>query len=92
MYAHAIAALEGLCIRGEGGYTGTKCIPYTTKFGWPCRSSGISSFTCTGLREFDPTLAQEAISCFAENAGPRAAACRARCATRTAAVRGRPRS
>ncbi len=71
MYAHAIAALEGLCIRGEGGYTGTKCIPYTTKFGLALPFFWDTSFTCTGLREFDPTLAQEAISCFAENAGPR---------------------
>ena len=63
--------LEGLCIRGEGGYTGTKRIPYTTKFGLALPFFWDTSFTCTGLREFDPTLAQEAILCFAENAGPR---------------------
>jgi hypothetical protein len=71
MYAHAIAALSSLCIRGEGGYTGTKCIPYTTKSGLAIAFFWDTSFTCTGLREFDPTLAQDAILCFAENAGPR---------------------
>jgi hypothetical protein len=71
MYAHAIAALDGLCIRGEGGYTGTKCIPYTTKFGLAIAFFWDTSFTCTGLREFNPALAEEAIQCFAENAGPR---------------------
>jgi hypothetical protein len=71
MYAHAIAALSGLCIRGEGGYTGTKRIPYTTKSGLAIAFFWDTSFTCTGLREFDPTLAQDAILCFTENAGPR---------------------
>jgi hypothetical protein len=71
MYAHAIAALRGLCIRGEGGYTGTKRIPYTTKCGLAMPFFWDTSFTCVGLREFEPALAQEAILCFTENAGPR---------------------
>jgi hypothetical protein len=71
MYAHAIAALHGLCIRGEGGYTGTKRIPYTTKCGLAMPFFWDTSFTCVGLREFNPALAQEAILCFTENAGPR---------------------
>ena len=71
MYAHAIAALSSLCIRGEGGYTGTKRIPYTTKCGLAMPFFWDTSFTCVGLREFDPVLAQEAILCFTENAGPR---------------------
>jgi hypothetical protein len=71
MYAHAIAALSSLCIRGEGGYTGTKRIPYTTKCGLAMPFFWDTSFTCVGLREFDPLLAQEAILCFTENAGPR---------------------
>ena len=71
MYAHAIAALNGLCIRGEGGYTGTKRIPYTTKHGLAIAFFWDTSFTCAGLREFDPALAREAIQCFTENAGPR---------------------
>ena len=71
MYAHAIAALSSLCIRGEGGYTGTKRIPYTTKCGLAMPFFWDTSFTCVGLREFDPALAQEAILCFTENAGPR---------------------
>jgi hypothetical protein len=71
MYAHAIVALSSLCIRGEGGYTGTKRIPYTTKYGLAIAFFWDTSFSCVGLREFDPILAQEAISCFAENAGPR---------------------
>jgi hypothetical protein len=71
MYAHAIAALASLCIRGEGGYTGTKRIPYTTKQGLAIAFFWDTSFSSTGLREFDPALAQEAIQCFAENAGPR---------------------
>ena len=69
MYAHAIAALHGLCLRGEGGYTGEKRVPYVQKQGlaffWD------TSFTTLGLREFDPQLAREAILCFTENAGPR---------------------
>ena len=69
MYAHAVAALDGLCLRGEGGYTGDKRVPYVTKQGlaffWD------TSFTTLGLGEFDPQLAREAILCFTENAGPR---------------------
>ena len=61
MYAHAIAALNSLCIQGEGGYTGTKRIPYTTKYGLALPFFWDTSFSCVGLREFDPALAQEAI-------------------------------
>jgi putative isomerase len=71
LYAHAITALSSLCIRGEGGYTGTKRIPYTTKFGLACAFFWDTSFSSVGLREFDTAAAQEAISCFTENAGPR---------------------
>ncbi len=71
MYAHAIAALNGLCLRGEGGYTGDKRLPYVTKQGLAIAFFWDTSFTTLGLREFDPSLAQEAISCFTENAGPR---------------------
>jgi hypothetical protein len=71
MYAHAISALSNLCIQGEGGYTGTKRIPYTTKYGLAIAFFWDTSFSCVGLREFDPELAQEAILCFTENAGPR---------------------
>jgi hypothetical protein len=71
MYAHAITTLNSLCLRGEGGYTGTKRIPYTTKNGIGNAFFWDTSFTSVGLREIDPALAQEAISCFTENAGPR---------------------
>ena len=69
LYAHAIAALHGVCLRGEGGYTGRKRVPYVQKQGlaffWD------TSFTTLGLGEFNPQLAREAILCFTENAGPR---------------------
>jgi len=71
MYAHAIAALNSLCLRGEGGYTGDKRLPYVTKQGLAIAFFWDTSFTTVGLREFDPQLAQEAILCFTENAGPR---------------------
>jgi hypothetical protein len=71
MYAHAITTLTSLCIRGEGGYTGTKRIPYTTKHDIGNAFFWDTSFTCVALREIDPSLAQEAILCFTENAGPR---------------------
>jgi len=71
MYAHAIAGLNGLFIRGDGGYTGEKRVPWTTKFMLAIAFFWDTSFSCTGTREFDPALAQEAISCFADNASPR---------------------
>ena len=71
MYAHAMASLSSLCVQGEGGYTGTKSIPYTTKHGLAMPFFWDTSFSCVGLREFDPALAREAILCFTENAGPR---------------------
>jgi hypothetical protein len=71
MYAHAITALSSLCIQGEGGYTGTKRVPYTTKNILAIAFFWDTSFSCVALREFDPAAAQEAISCFTENAGPR---------------------
>ena len=73
LYAHAIATLTSLSIRGEGGYAGTKRVPYVTKQGLAIAFFWDTSFTCTGLREFDPELAKEAILCFTENAGPRGA-------------------
>jgi hypothetical protein len=71
LYAHAISALNSLCVQGEGGYTGAKRIPYTTKYGLAIAFFWDTSFSSVGIREFDPALAQEAISCFTENAGPR---------------------
>ena len=71
MYAHAIAALSSLSLRGEGGYTGDKRIPYVTKQGLAIAFFWDTSFTTTGLREFDTALAQEALLCFTENVGPR---------------------
>ncbi len=71
LYAHAITALNSLCIQGEGGYTGAKCIPYTTKYGLAIAFFWDTSFSSVGIREFDPALAEEVISCFTENAGPR---------------------
>lgn len=73
LYAHAITALSSLCIQGEGGYTGKKCVPYTAKYGLAIAFFWDTAFSAVGLREFDPALAQEAIQCFAENAGPRGA-------------------
>ena len=71
MYAHAVAALTSLSLRGEGGYTGDKRLPYVTKRFLAIAFFWDTSFTTVGLREFDPQLAQEAILCFTENAGPR---------------------
>ena len=45
MYAHAIAALHGLCLRGEGGYTGDKRVPYVTKQGLAIAFFWDTSFT-----------------------------------------------
>lgn len=71
MYAHAITGLNSLFIRGEGGYTGTNRIPYTTKDQIAMAFFWDTSFSSTGAREFDPVLGQEAIENFVANAGPR---------------------
>jgi len=71
MYAHAVACLHGLFIQGEGGYTGYKSVPWTTKSGLSAAFFWDTAFSSTGAREFSPTLAMGALECFAENAGPR---------------------
>jgi hypothetical protein len=71
MYAHAIAGLDSLFIQGEGGYTGDKRIPWTTKDLLAIAFFWDSCWSCVGAREFDPAMAQEAIECFSENATPR---------------------
>ena len=71
LYAHALAALDGLFIQGEGGYTGHKCVPWTTTDLLAIAFFWDTSFSCVGAREFSPTLCQEAISCFVDNPSPR---------------------
>ena len=71
MYAHAITGLNSLFIRGEGGYTGTTRLPYTTKDQIAIAFFWDTAFSSTGAREFDPTLGQEAIKNFVDNASPR---------------------
>jgi hypothetical protein len=71
MYAHALSGLHTLFIRGEGGYTGEKRIPYTTKHGLAIAFFWDTSFSCAGAREFDPVAAQEALESFTENPSPR---------------------
>jgi len=71
MYAHAITGMNSLFIRGDGGYTGDKRIPYTTKsilsgaFFWD------TAFTCMGALEFDVEACKESIECFTDNISPR---------------------
>lgn len=71
LYAHAITSLNSLYIRGEGGYTGERHIPWTTKHILAIAFFWDTAFSCVGAREFAPHLAQEAISCFADNLSPR---------------------
>jgi glycogen debranching enzyme len=73
LYAHAITSLNSLYIRGEGGYTGERSIPWTTKHILAIAFFWDTAFSCVGAREFAPHLAQEAISCFADNLSPRGA-------------------
>ena len=71
LYAHAITALNSLFIRGEGGYTGSTRVPYTTKAGLAIAFFWDTSFSSVGAREFAPELGQEAIENFVNNATPR---------------------
>jgi len=71
MYAHAIAGLNSLFIRGEGGYTGFKRIPYTTKSGLAIAFFWDTAFSCVGAREFNSLMCQEAIEAFIDNVSPR---------------------
>lgn len=71
MYAHAIAGLNSLFIQGEGGLTGYKRIPWTSKSHIAIAFFWDTAFSCMGAREIDPLLCQEAIESFVENAGPR---------------------
>jgi hypothetical protein len=73
MYAHAITSLNSLYIQGEGGYTGNGHIPWTTKHILAIAFFWDTAFSCVGAREFAPQLAQEAITCFADNLSPRGA-------------------
>jgi hypothetical protein len=71
LYAHALAALDGLFIQGEGGYTGDRHVPWTTTDLLAIAFFWDTSFSCLGAREFSPQLCQEAISCFVDNPTPR---------------------
>jgi glycogen debranching enzyme len=71
LYAHAISGLQSLFIQGDGGYTGRKHVPWTTKDFLAIAFYWDTAFSCLGAREFAPELAQEAIVCFTENATPR---------------------
>ena len=71
LYAHAITGLNGLFVRGDGGYTGYKRIPWTTKYSLAIAFFWDTSFSCTGAREFNPEACKEAIECFTDNATPR---------------------
>jgi hypothetical protein len=73
LYAHAVASLNSLYIRGDGGYTDYNHITITNKWGISSAFFWDTAFTCVGAREFNPGLAQEAIACFAENRSPRGA-------------------
>ena len=71
LYKHAIAGLNSLFIQGEGGYTGSKRILYTTKNGLAIAFFWDSGISCVGAREFNPAACQEALECFIDNVGPR---------------------
>jgi hypothetical protein len=71
LYAHAITGLNSLFIQGEGGYTGQRHIPWTTKHHLAIAFFWDTAFSCVGAREFAPHLSQEAIACFADNVSPR---------------------
>ncbi|HEX4485425.1 MAG TPA: trehalase family glycosidase [Terriglobales bacterium] len=73
LYAHAILALNGSFIRGEGGYTGEARVPYTGKEGIGIAFFWDTSFSVVGAREFAPALGQEAIESFVNNPSPRGA-------------------
>jgi len=73
LYAHAITTLNSLFVQGEGGYTGQRHIPWTTKHHLAIAFFWDTAFSCVGAREFAPQLAQEAIACFADNVSPRGA-------------------
>ena len=73
LYAHAITGMNGLFIRGEGGYTGNTRIPYTGKEGIGIAFFWDTSFSSVGAREFLPVLGQEAIENFVDNPSPRGA-------------------
>ena len=83
---------SSLCIRGEGGYTGTKCIPYTTKHGLAIAVLLGHVVHLRGLAGVRSRRWPRRPSCASPRTPGRAAACRARSATATAPARGRRRS
>ena len=71
LYAHAITALNGLFVYGQGGYFEGNRVPYTTKFGVAMPYFWDSMVSAVGAREFDPKMSQETIEAFLRNATPR---------------------
>lgn len=71
MYVHAIAGLNGLFVRGDGGYTGSKRLPWTTTFQLAIPFFWDTAFSVMGALEFDPELCRESVRCFTENPSPR---------------------
>lgn len=71
MFAHAITGLDGLFIAGEGGFTGTKRIPWTAKGGLAIAFFWDTAFSVLGAAEYDARMGQEAVRCFTENASCR---------------------
>jgi len=60
MYAHAILGLNSLFIQGERGILRGTQGALDTRICWPSLSSGSTSFSCIGAREFDSMMCQEA--------------------------------
>lgn len=71
MYAHAVTGLDSLFIQGEGGYTGDRCVPYTTKHWLAIAFYWDTAYSCFGACEFNTDLCQDAITCFVDNVSPR---------------------
>lgn len=71
LYMRAIAGLESLFIQGDGGYTGFKRIPWTTKDFLAIAFFWDTAWSCVGAREFNPGECQEAVQCFVDNVTPR---------------------
>lgn len=71
MYAHAIGALDGLFIAGEGGFTGTKRIPWTATAGLAMSFFWDASFSVMGAAEIEVEMGRETVRCYTENANCR---------------------
>ena len=71
LYAHAISGLNSLFICGEGGLTGKKRLPWTTKDFLAIAFYWDSAFSCVGASEFNREACRETIEAFCDNISPR---------------------